>query len=234
MQLAFADCVLDLTSRQLVRGGTVVPLEPKMLTLLEVLIERRPAVVTYVELDELLWPKVYVARTSLTRLVSELRTLLGDSPSDSHIIRTVYKSGYAFAANVTSADKARHGPAAFSLLSGDRVLPLVVGENIAGRGAECAVVVDATTVSRRHARFTVSHGTAVVEDLGSTNGTFVNGVPVTMATPLKEGDEIALGKAVLRLRVIQPPEPTEIVTRSSGTTDPRRTDSCGARGRTSR
>jgi DNA-binding winged helix-turn-helix (wHTH) protein len=39
MELAFADCVLNLTSRQLTRGGVVASLEPKMYTLLEVLIQ---------------------------------------------------------------------------------------------------------------------------------------------------------------------------------------------------
>src|SRR5579872_2554754 len=100
MRLRFADCVLDLRARQLDRQAKVVPLEPKMYELLEVLIQRRPAVVTNNELDELLWPKVYVARTSLTRLVSELRAVLGDTPRDSKIIRTVYKTGYAFGADV--------------------------------------------------------------------------------------------------------------------------------------
>ena len=70
MRLRFADCILDLRARQLERQGGVVPLEPKMYELLEVLIKRRPAVVTNNELDELLWPRVYVERTSLTRLVS--------------------------------------------------------------------------------------------------------------------------------------------------------------------
>jgi DNA-binding winged helix-turn-helix (wHTH) protein len=213
MDLAFADCILSLTSRQLLRGGAAVPLEPKMFTLLEVLIERRPAVVTYNELDELLWPQVYVARTSLTRLISELRNLLGDSPSDSRIIRTVYKTGYAFTAAVTTPGKPRPTAASFSLLSNDQILPLVEGENIAGRGAECAVVVDATTVSRRHARITVSLGVATLEDLGSTNGTFVNNAAISSPTCLKDGDEIALGKAVLKLRMIEPPAPTEMIIR---------------------
>src|ERR1700683_3526138 len=96
MRLNFGDCVLDLRARQLEREEKIVPLEPKMYELLEVLIKRRPAVVTNNDLDELLWPDVYVARTSLTRLVSELRAVLGDTPRDSRIIRTVYKAGYAF------------------------------------------------------------------------------------------------------------------------------------------
>src|ERR1700756_4162274 len=102
MRLKFGDCVLDLRPRQLERGNKIIPVEPKMYALLEVLVERRPAVVTNNELDEILWPEVYVARTSLTRLVSELRAVLGDTPRDSHVIRTVYKTGYAFSANVTN------------------------------------------------------------------------------------------------------------------------------------
>src|ERR1700689_34430 len=101
MRMRFTDCVLDLSAQQLERQGKIVPLEPKVYALLETLIKRRPAVVTNNELDELLWPEVYVARTSLTRLVSELRTVLGDTPRDSCIIRTVYKTGYAFCADVT-------------------------------------------------------------------------------------------------------------------------------------
>src|ERR1700733_6767046 len=100
MKLKFGDCVLDLGARQLERGGNVVPLEPKMYELLEVLIKHRPAGVQKKQVDELLWPNVYVARPSLTRLVSELRAVLGDSPRDSRIIRTAYKTGYAFCADV--------------------------------------------------------------------------------------------------------------------------------------
>src|SRR3984957_4313709 len=99
MKLEFEDCIFDTASRELFRGGTIWPIEPKMYVLLEILIERRPAVVTNVELDEILWPNVYVERSSLTRLVSELRSVLGDSPRESRIIRTVYKTGYSFAAH---------------------------------------------------------------------------------------------------------------------------------------
>jgi DNA-binding winged helix-turn-helix (wHTH) protein len=52
------------TSRELFRGGKIVPIGPQRYMLLEVLIQRRPAVVTNVELDEILWPDVYVERSS--------------------------------------------------------------------------------------------------------------------------------------------------------------------------
>src|ERR1700739_1011186 len=151
MRLKFGDCVLDLRARQLERANKVVPLEPKMYELLEVLIKRRPAVVTNNELDELLWPNVYVERTSLTRLVSELRAVLGDAPRDSRIIRTAYKTGYAFCAEVTQLPPARSSPATIEVLWMKQSFPLTDGEHIAGRDAECALVIDGSTVSRRHA-----------------------------------------------------------------------------------
>jgi len=201
MKLTFGDCVLDLSARQLARGGKIVPLEPKMYQLLEALIKRRGAVVTNGELDEILWPEVYVARTSLTRLVSELRSVLGDTPRDSRIIRTVYKTGYAFCASVTSVSSARHSPTTVELVWNKQLMPLSEGEHIAGRDALCSVVIDATTVSRRHARITVLSGTATIEDLDSTNGTHVNGTRISAPTRLAAGNEIALGTAVLSVRM---------------------------------
>ena len=218
MELAFADCVLNLTSRQLYRDGVVVSLEPKMYMLLEVLIQRRPAVVTNEELDELLWPNVYVARTSLTRLVSELRALLNDSPRDARIIRTAYKNGYAFAASVVikegdrpTAIKTAFAPSTgVALIWQQRVMPLAAGENIAGRGVECSIFIDATTVSRRHARMMVVSGGATIEDLGSTNGTHVNKKKIVAITPLSDGDEIALGSAEIKLRIANPSAATVV------------------------
>jgi DNA-binding winged helix-turn-helix (wHTH) protein len=200
MRLKFGDCVLDLDARQLERGNKVVPLEPKMYELLEVLIKRRPAVVTNNELDELLWPNVYVARTSLTRLVSELRSVLGDAPRDSRIIRTAYKVGYAFCADVTGLPVARSAPATLEVLWMKQSFPLTDGEHIAGRDAECSLVIDGTTVSRQHARITVASGAATIEDLDSTNGTHVNGTRISAPTRLAPGDEFALGSEVLRVR----------------------------------
>jgi DNA-binding winged helix-turn-helix (wHTH) protein len=222
MRLKFGDCVLDLSARQLERGNKVVPLEPKMYELLEVLIKRRPAVVTNNELDELLWPKVYVARTSLTRLVSELRAVLGDRPRDSRFIRTVYKTGYAFCAEVTGVPAARASPAMIEVLWMKQSLPLTDGEHIAGRDAECSLVIDGTTVSRRHARITVAHGAATIEDLDSTNGTHVNGTRISAPTRLVPGDEFALGSEMLRLRLRGSSAMTVKVDSDTKTADKRR------------
>jgi DNA-binding winged helix-turn-helix (wHTH) protein len=200
MKLRFAECILDLRARQLERQGKIVPLEPKVYELLEALIKRRPAVVLNTELDELLWPQVYVARTSLTRLVSKLRAALGDTPRGSHVIRTVYKTGYAFCAEVTRVESAATSSAAIEFVWNRQSLRLTDGEHFAGRDDACALVIDAGTVSRRHARITVVSGTAMVEDLESTNGTHVNGARISRPTRLNPGDELSLGSEVLRLR----------------------------------
>src|SRR5687768_1782650 len=53
-------------------------------------------------------------------------------------------------------------------------------------------------VSRKHAKITVDQGKILIEDLGSTNGTFVNGEKVKQAR-LKEGDRILIGTSILKL-----------------------------------
>jgi hypothetical protein len=133
-------------------------------------------------------------------LVSELRAVLGDTPRDSRVIRTLYKAGYAFCADVTCLPPTRSLPATIELLWMKQSLPLTDGEHIAGRDVECSLVIDGTTVSRRHARITVAHGAATIEDLDSTNGTYVNGTRISAPRRLTPGDEFALGSEVLRVR----------------------------------
>jgi SARP family transcriptional regulator, regulator of embCAB operon len=62
--------------------------------------------------------------------------------------------------------------------------------------------MDSPSVSRRHARIVVTGRDAVIEDLGSRNGTFVQGERVVSATPLHDRDEIRLGSVVLTFRIL--------------------------------
>ena len=68
-----------------------------------------------------------------------------------------------------------------------------------GRDVNNAVVVDDEFVSAEHAVLTFRGRTWYVEDLDSTNGTFVNGSPLDGVAPLGYGDEIQLGQVRLRL-----------------------------------
>lgn len=69
-----------------------------------------------------------------------------------------------------------------------------------GRHADNDLVLDAPTVSRHHALLAAEVGGFVVNDLHSSNGTYVNRAPVTRATPLHDGDELRFGDAVARYR----------------------------------
>jgi pSer/pThr/pTyr-binding forkhead associated (FHA) protein len=72
------------------------------------------------------------------------------------------------------------------------------GNTVAGRGGSCAIFLADVTVSREHARFAVDANSLSVTDLGSTNGTYVNGERHE-AGQLAEGDQLMIGKFHLRV-----------------------------------
>lgn len=82
--------------------------------------------------------------------------------------------------------------------SEDTSYPLVP-EMTLGRAAGCAVVIDDTYVSQIHARVFADGDDYRVEDLGSTNGTFLNGDSVSTSLLLSLGDRIQVGKMVLEV-----------------------------------
>jgi pSer/pThr/pTyr-binding forkhead associated (FHA) protein len=69
-----------------------------------------------------------------------------------------------------------------------------------GRGSSCQIRPNDTYVSQMHARISERNGSWVVEDLGSTNGTYLNQRKVTVPTELSPGDRIRVGKTSLELR----------------------------------
>lgn len=77
---------------------------------------------------------------------------------------------------------------------------VVDGEVTIGRGAGCAVVIDDTHVSQLHARLFARGEDWWIEDLGSTNGTFVNRRKVTAPVIIHRGERINVGSTVLELR----------------------------------
>lgn len=75
---------------------------------------------------------------------------------------------------------------------------LGLGNTVAGRGPDSAIFLPDVTVSREHVRFAVDASGLSMSDLGSTNGTYVNGQRLT-AGMLKEGDQMMIGKYHLRI-----------------------------------
>lgn len=72
-------------------------------------------------------------------------------------------------------------------------------EIIIGRGSEFDMVLEEDMVSRRHAKLSTFHGRLVLEDLGSTNGTFVNGQRLSARARLNAGDKVLIGTSIMEL-----------------------------------
>lgn len=93
----------------------------------------------------------------------------------------------------------------------DLMLELVEGEEVGrqvaltgsleiGRDHSMALAIDDPEASRRHASVTLRDGRVLVEDLGSTNGTYVNDRPIHTALPIVAGDRVRVGLTVFELR----------------------------------
>lgn len=75
----------------------------------------------------------------------------------------------------------------------------LAAEMTMGRAPGCTIVVDDTYVSQLHARVYKAEDGWHVEDIGSTNGTFLNGDQLTSSRPVRRGDRIQLGNAVMEV-----------------------------------
>ena len=213
MRLRFGDCVFDPDTRQLVRAGHPVPVPPKVFELLDALIRERPRAVSKTALHEKLWPDTHVSDANLTNLVADLREALGDDAKSPRVIRTVQRFGYAFEAEATSEPETEPGAdSVYRLVWGSREVTLREGSNVIGRDRDAVLWIDVYSVSRQHARITVAGEDATLEDLGSKNGTFLDGRPVQGATAVKDGDVIRIGTVTMTLRRFDP-----VSTRTAGT-----------------
>lgn len=85
--------------------------------------------------------------------------------------------------------------------------PITGDEAEIGRHPECQVQLDSNMVSRRHARVFRDGGRLLIEDLGSGNGTFVNGGRISGPTALRNGDRIKVGPVLLRFEDESAPGP---------------------------
>jgi DNA-binding winged helix-turn-helix (wHTH) protein len=208
VRVQFADFILDSSARQLLhRGRGEIRLSPKAFDLLAALIEQRPAVLSKADLHRRIWPDTYVVNANLSVLIADIRRALEDSRRQPSFIRTVHAIGYAFcgeAVDLTDRSAPRTAtPARFWLVWNERVIVLEDGDNIVGRDPQCTVWLDASGVSRRHARISTVPGAdaVVLQDLGSKNGTLVQNQAVTGEVRLTDGAVIRIGAVALKLRV---------------------------------
>ena len=212
MSFIFGEFALDLDQRRVTREGQDVHLTPKALDLLALLVQHRPKALSKAEVLGLLWPDAFVTENSLAGLVAELRAALQDNSREPRFIRTVYGYGYAFVAAVDQrpSTTAANLPA-WRLICDARETRLAAGENIVGRSGPNVVVLDSPTVSRHHARLTIDGAIAVLEDLGSKNGTWLGTAPVTAPTRLRDGDTVRFGAVAAVVRYGHPALSTDTV-----------------------
>ena len=204
MATRFDGWTFDSATRELRSGSRVVAVTPKAFDLLGTLLAQRPRAVSKIELQERLWPKTFVTESSLTKLVAELRSALGDDPRSPRFLRTVRGFGYAFCGPTRDSP----GPGLLRpvvlcrLVWGEREIALAQGENLLGRCEGAVVWIDGPSVSRRHARILVEAEGVFLEDLGSKNGTFLRGERLAARSPIRDGDNFCLGSEWMQIRIL--------------------------------
>ena len=196
MRLRFGEWLYDSGVRELIRGEQAIRLSPKAFELLGALLAARPQVLSKAELHDRLWPKTFVSEATLAGLIKELRAALEDDAREPRFVRTAHGYGYAFCADAAEAPR---GPAPGSkqrchrLIWDEREIALQEGENVLGRTQDAVAWIASSTVSRRHARILIDADGATLEDLGSKNGTRLQGVKIDKPSRLASGDEISIG-----------------------------------------
>jgi DNA-binding winged helix-turn-helix (wHTH) protein len=213
MKLRFGDCVLDTDSRRLFREDREVHLSPKGFALMSYLIDSRPRALSKLELHEHVWPATFVSDDSLAKLVTEIRHVIGDEARDAKWLRTVHGFGYAFTddgiVEIRDDDHQQLSEPARRLQWPGREVLLRKAETIIGRDLDVDVHLESALISRHHARISIDGPNVLIEDLGSRNGTYVQGRRVDAPMQLAHGDEIRIGPILLTFRVSSPTAPTE-------------------------
>jgi DNA-binding winged helix-turn-helix (wHTH) protein len=212
MRVAFANFTLDTDTRELMQDGRAVHLSPRAFEVLQLLVERRPAVVTKSQMFEQVWQQAFVQEANLNVVVAEIRRALADDAKTPRFVRTSHGQGYAFSGTVVDLTRgpasSATGPACW-LAWNDQTFPLIEGENLVGRDPRCTVWVDASGVSRRHARIRVTPDGVSLEDLDSRNGTFLGSSRLTSVHALVDGQVIELGSATMTFRMWSDASPPE-------------------------
>ena len=195
--MVFDRFTFDSERRALLDGTRPIHLGPKAFRLLEILIANRPRALSKQELYEAIWQDTHVEESNLAGLINELRAALGDRARQPRFIRTVHGFGYAFSDDATGDDSP---PAAGTLIFRGEHLTLQEGVNVLGREPSADVMIDDTTVSRKHAAITIRENSVTLEDLESKNGTFIDGVQLKGKTTLRDGQTFVLGDASIVFR----------------------------------
>jgi len=207
--------------RHLVSNGEIsVHLEPKAVSVLVCLVENAGRVVSRRTIIDRVWATEFIADSTLTSTVADIRRALGDDPRSPRFIETIPKNGYRLIPEVSgfnapasptapaaprppmaiiaggrvqAAEAVAAGPYEHVLCIADREIPLSRTSVTLGRTNDADVQILEPDVSRSHAQIEFGIDTVRIEDLGSKNGTRVNDQGIVGRHELRSGDVIAIG-----------------------------------------
>jgi DNA-binding winged helix-turn-helix (wHTH) protein len=223
--IKFAKFELDFEAYALRGPAGPLRLEKLPMEVLILLVRRAGTLVQRSEIQAMLWaPDVYVERDSaINTAIRKIRRTLGDDAENPRFVETVVGKGYRFVAPVESGagppaqPSVNHGRSvpwqrvfpSYSVTRGKQEFILETGETVFGRDPTVGVYVDHPSVSRRHACLSIGVQGAVLEDLKSRNGTFVNGRRIDGPTKIDHGALIGLGPIMLSFIVMAAPASTQ-------------------------
>jgi DNA-binding winged helix-turn-helix (wHTH) protein len=199
--LRFGPFELDVAAYELRRDGKRVHLENRPMDVLVLLaqragtlIDRKTIQAAIGEADVFLdWD------AAINTAVRKIRRALGDDAGQPRYITTIVGKGYRFVAPVETW-RSEAGPTWF-VTQDSREFPLAPGDNLIGRDASVAVRLGHPSVSRRHARIRIDGARAIVDDLDSRNGTFVDGrrIEAHVGCELRNGTILGIGSLTLQV-----------------------------------
>lgn len=225
-RIQFAEFELDLAAYILRSGGERVRLEKMPMEVLILLVRASGALVERGEIQAALWGSdVFVEHdAAINTAVRKIRQALGDDAERPRFVETVVGKGYRFVACLESL-RSHEPPNAiasvrlaerrtfpsYSLSRGVDEFILEAGVTVLGRDPSAGIYVEHPSVSRHHARIAIDGGEAVLEDLQSRNGTFLDGRQIDAPMVIHHGAVIALGAITLTFCVLSAPASTRPV-----------------------
>ncbi len=204
----FDEFELDVAAYALRRAGQRIKLEKIPMEVLVLLVRNAGILVNRTEIHAALWGSdVFVDEgAAINTAVRKIRRALGDDVEHPRFIETVVGKGYRFIAPLetdgSGMERVNHRLPNYVMTRGKRQFVLDSGQNLLGRDPDAAVYIDHPSVSRRHARVSIDSARAVVEDLKSRNGTFLDGRRVEIPTEIQNGAIIGLGPITLTFVVL--------------------------------
>lgn len=215
----FGEFEVDVAAYALRRAGQRIKLERIPMEVLVLLVQKAGILVDRTEIQAALWgATVFVERdAAINTAMRKIRRALGDDAEHPRFVETVVGKGYRFVAALETRDanvkdsraagravsSKRHHLPNYLVTRGKRQFVLDREENLLGRDPDATVHIDHPSVSRRHACISIRSARAVLEDLESRNGTFLDGRPIQRPTEIHHGAIIGLGPITLTF-VVRP------------------------------